>query len=369
MKTNRQKTAEAFRAVAAVCLLCVALASASCADKAVAEPENPQSADGAIGFGVREAKTRADQVTLADMDDIGIYGYFTGYERWGWMSVNNAAALQADYFCNTRLEQAESWTYSPLRYWPMEPAKRLSFFAYSPHTATVDGNGDPAAVTTPHVPYPAVASETGVPVIDYTVPANIRDQIDLLWATVQDKNIESPLVDFSMKHALCALAFSVKFANGTEIVRGYSVNVTGITVSGVYGSAVLDLGTGVWAFDTIIPPADEYVLKNADLNQVKPTLPTGKGNSFNCLDDDAGMLMLIPQDLSNGVLTVELEFIATDSSVTPNTASFELADYYRKWEAGKTYHYELLVNGDFVTIETSAEPWTDGGAINGNVIP
>lgn len=347
---SRAKVRNRF-GILSVSILGIMLAGVSCSDKTVGTPDRQEKDDGTINFRVREEKVavRGESITLADLESVGVYGYYTGYDRWNWISVNTPSVLKADYFCNVELKQDELWTYSPLRYWPVDPAKKLSFFAYAPYA---DGN-DPLII-----PYPADGTETGIPRITYTVPPDIKEQVDLLWATNQDRNIESPQVDFMMKHALSAITLSAKFANAAEALKGYSVDIEGITIGGLHGSGSLDLGTGEWDFPSNAVPSDEYVLDNYLSNK---RVVTGNVSSVPCLTNAAGLLMPIPQDLSDAFMTFKLKFTDENSNVTDNQTSFMLSDTFSEWEAGKKYHYELLIKGEFITIETSSQPWYKSG--------
>lgn len=322
----------------------------------------------AIDFGLSALwmETRAQASDFDDLVSIGVYGYHTETERWGWASQNIPGQLTANYFTNTELKKTDSWSYSPLKYWPADTRKKISFFAYSPYTANVDANGDPITPAGPIRPYPALDTETGIPVIEYTVPAGITQQIDLLRTARLDLDQTLAPVSFPMEHALASINFSIMFAAG-EAVKGYDVEVRGITIGGIHGTGTLDLGTGRWSFPATAP-ADEFSV-TADLGDPKPRLPTHSLLAIPCLPDEAGTMMLIPQDLSSAFVSFDLAFYKSGVQDAELTAAFPLSDTkYKVWEAGRQYNYELSVSGDFITIETSAWPWMrTGNDTGGNV--
>lgn len=346
------------------------LSAQSCTDPVDSpnKPDVPKQSTTAISFRSGTEGSRALPTDMANLQSIGLYGYYTGIERWYWASAN-VPDLKADYFCNVELKKSASWTYSPLRFWPIDPAKKLSFFAYSPYQATTDGSGNQLNLSAAAiVPYPAIDSQTGTPAIAYSVDEQITLQKDLLWAAQHDRTIESPSpVAFEMQHALSSLTFSMSFATQDEADKGYSVDLVKIVVSGVYGSGNLDLGYGSWSFDSSHTKDAQYVIEGANLGQTH--IDTGDTDTKVCLSAAAGSLMLIPQSLKGVYVTFYLTFTDPYVPTTTSPVSFALGDYADNWEAGKAYNYEVLVRSEFITIHTSATAWSTGSAGTGTFEP
>lgn len=320
---------------------------------------NGENEESSINFAVtEESETKAQSITLNELTDIGVYGYYTAYERWIWLHDNEPDDTTPSYFCNYQLEKSENWTYTPLKYWPLIPTKRISFFAYSPYTT---------GATTDHVPYPLVSTDQGIPTITYTVPHAVPQQIDLLWSAVLDKTNESPHVEFTMNHALAAISISAKYANLKESTIGYGVTINSIKITGIYGEGVLDLTTGQWIIDTSDDPDDEYDLESY-IGFPKPELTFNNFVSVPCLPNNTfpnDMLMFIPQGLSNAMIHIDMDFTALGVLTNNTIAELPLATpAFGRWEAGKHYHYELLLTNDFMTIDTSCTPWNNGAENN-----
>lgn len=76
-----------------------------------------------IGFSTAPAETRQtrnDGLTADNLSAIGVYAYYTG-------SRNMQKTDTPNFMCNqkvTRTEGSSTWTYSPLKYWPNNPADK-----------------------------------------------------------------------------------------------------------------------------------------------------------------------------------------------------------------------------------------------------
>ena len=125
-----------------------------------------------------------------------------------------------------------SWTYSPLKYWPVNPADKISFFAYAPEEAKTKG-------------YISVsAASTSNPKFTYTLPAQESDKLDLLVAGTLNCTNATKKVSLSMKHALTQVTFKAK--------NGAPANISNITLS---AATVTMPGTGTLTFNSASVPA------------------------------------------------------------------------------------------------------------------
>lgn len=341
-------------------------------------------------FGVGEAKTgttRGFDTVLADLDEVGLYGYYTATERWAWSAANTSSRLKPNYFTNTPLWKdgdaaPYSWRYDGLpRFWPPDTRNKVSFFAYAPYVATVDADGNPIDLTGELiVPYPAVPTETGLPVLNYTLPATIKEHIDILRAATIDMTRlgadEDPaatgddgIVALQMRHALTRITYSAMYAGADKpgfVKPDYDVKVNSAIISGIYGKGTLRLDTGEWVFDPAdgkisvsamsgVDLADKYVGETGD--------PTPLMNNKINLDpkDDVGALMLMPQSLDEAYLTVSLTFIDNNKTSTTVPISFSLKDTGIAWEPGRHIDYCIQIKGGFITVHTSIELWISYG--------
>lgn len=156
-----------------------------------------------IGFSTAPAETRQtrnDGLTADNLSAIGVYAYYTG-------SRNMQKTDTPNFMCNqkvTRTEGSSTWMYSPLKYWPNNPADKLSFFAYGPYnTGSFSVSG---------------SAQSGPPVIEYTPPRSENAQTDLLAAVPlmnQTSASDNSLVKFRFHHTLTRIAIYVKSDDNT----------------------------------------------------------------------------------------------------------------------------------------------------------
>lgn len=351
------------------------------------EPEPaPVQKQQQIVFGLNGTKiergTRGQNVTLDDISEIGLYGYYTANERWAWSAENKPTELKPNYFCNESLSKsgekgAYSWSYEGLpRFWPPDTQNKVSFFAYSPFVATIDNEGNPVDLTEKAVvPYPAVTSETGFPVLKYVVPADIPNHIDLLRASNIDmtkygydeipSTPDDGIVPMTMEHALTQITFSAQYAN-PEDEKNYTVNVNSLVISNISNAGTLRLDNGEWLFDEATPKTS-LTIQGANL---AGEIINDGNKSYPLLNPKIGALMLIPQPLASSNLIVNATFkdpnpLKEDITVT---ISFALEDTGHKWEPGKSIDYRILIKGGFISVQTTIRTWIDyGNSLSGGV--
>ena len=200
------------------------------------------------------------------------------------------------------------WKPSTAIGWPMTEEK-LTFIAYAPSTLPSPTTSSGADLADGEVPF----------LKDYTVPAAVADQVDILLAVKESS--ASPLaedlsVGLRFTHALSFVKFSI----------GQYTTCSSITLSGIPGTGTLDMSTGEWS--SVGTPA-EYTIDSPTFGSV--------GASRQCPIDDNFTLMLIPQTLPAGAtLTAE---------TSAGTITVPLAG--QVWEAGKTVTYRLTAPAPF----------------------
>lgn len=153
-------------------------------------------------------QTRTDAgLTTDNLTSAGVFAYLTNGDF-------SASASTPGFMYNQKLERADNatpWTYSPMKFWPNNPAEKLTFFAYAPYVdETVAGGSNPALQEK--------TTAAGFPTLTYTVPAAEADQTDLL-ASVPLMNRTygtsggtggSGKVSFAMNHVLTKVGIFIK---------------------------------------------------------------------------------------------------------------------------------------------------------------
>lgn len=286
----------------------------------------------------------------------------------------NAALNENPYMGTTSegikiVSDGEKWTYaqpSDQAYWPVN-GELLDFYAYSPY-----GN---KAITT------KAFATTGL-TLDYTVPAEEADQVDLMYAvaTNQTKPSDKNSVTMSFKHALT----QVHFAIGTSATNLFvDVEENGIQIHNLKNTGTFASSTETWTLNpdvalteyTVTSPAIEEAGYKVE-NDAQTFTPIGSADKA---------LMLLPQ-----TLTANTENVGTGNYLTINCKIYQkLADgtkIYLKgseskyapvtvgisgeWKRNQKITYNLNIGATAgilnpIEFETTVEEWqpVDGGTI------
>ena len=312
-----------------------------------------------IRFGITNV-SRALVTDMSNLEDqeVGVYGYYTATERWVWSTLNVTPNLTANYFFNKKLEyDGTEWGYGTPKYWPPDTINKISFFAYAPYVDVTGANG----IT----PYPAAKIDAGSPYLNYVVPADVNDQVDLIWDSKIDMSHAHAPVMFDMKHALTRVSFKAALTAGEE-PKGYTATIKEISISGLHGQGDLDLVTGIWYPYTLTPPkADYHLFDGAGGDLVNHTFRTDNSPAdFTAQDiiDGGHYLMLIPQEITDDTVlsfTLEIQF----GSATPVTTAMAvpLKPIMTEWTAGQAIEFNLSISGTFIALTTNLSSWITTG--------
>ena len=126
-----------------------------------------------IGFSGVITMTRGTGkfATAGELKNVGVFAYFTH----GKFNENTAIP---NFMYNQLVEKQQdegTWSYSPVKFWPdNSTTDKISFFAYAPYVNEVE-NG--------YLSFQDEGTASGFPVLGYTVPIAVNNQIDFLAAT------------------------------------------------------------------------------------------------------------------------------------------------------------------------------------------
>lgn len=215
-------------------------------------------------------------------------------------------SYRPDYMYDVKVTKASNWTTS--YHWPTLTGG-LNFFAYAPY----HGEGIVLSDKT----------KAGSPTITYTVPADVADQKDLLFAistyttptgTLKNAKMAAPL---TFNHALTA----VRFVCGDDMQGG---TVKSVSLKNVCSKGTLNYGIHSWS-DVGTPTTFSQTLgKNTT------------GTPDEALTTDAQTFMMIPQTLPDGA---QIEVVFTDKSNVDHTLTADIKGTV--WPIGKTVTYKI----------------------------
>lgn len=258
----------------------------------------PQDSQAPVQFGVAGLDSRASYETAADINSLGLFAYSTDTDDF---DPENPAHLP-NLLYNREVSRTTGaipgpWEYSPLAYWPLDPTVKSTFFAYAPHSS--------------HFPKDAeffVSSRTasGYPTIEYTVPDDVSQHVDILYANPFVANKTRPLtggeVLYTMKHALTWLLFVVvPEPRAGHIDDEYRITSMRFAVDRLVTCAELNLGSGVWVNKEVSKADYDFIVDDRPLT----------AGSINIVTPTNSRLMMIPQMLTRASNPSSIDVVYT----------------------------------------------------------
>lgn len=335
----------------------------ACSDRTSSVNDEP-SVSLPIGFSSDVAFAESPQTrgtVLTTIDKVRLFASYTGTADWG-----PSSSYSFDYMYDQLLTKVAdgSWTYSPLKYWPVNPADKISFFAYAPEEAKTKG-------------YISVsAASTSNPKFTYTLPAQESDKLDLLVAGTLNCTNATKKVSLSMKHALTQVTFKAK--------NGAPANISNITLS---AATVTMPGTGTLTFNSASVPASASgtFIWTPDTSTSKLTIFTADdklgGSKTISLGTSAdaqtlATFFLLPVGDPSTQVKFSLTYTITKTSGPNSGNTTALTTTISPsasplWLPGKVLGYTILVIDDRLEIDGSVtvEDFGNGTDIGGGGIP
>ncbi len=247
----------------------------------------------------RAFESRGEAVNSSSIESFGVYA--------------SGPSDAAYYMENVEVTRDNGWAPRKEYLWP--GSGTLHILAYSPYCESGESSGVTALPS---------ANPTDAPVLSYTVPDDVTDQTDLLYATPKDASASPCALTFS--HALAG----VRFITGLEM---RPCTVKSITISGVAASGELNLETGEW---TGVTGSKAYT------SAQEAVLEAEAGSDYvaegTAISDDEHTFMLIPQALGDeAAVTLTIDYDGAELSFTASLSG-------QTWNAGYTYTYRLSAN-------------------------
>ena len=329
------------------------------------EVVNDYSPENAIQFGTYVGRDAQGRGTVLDNtvatglshQGFGVFAYYTNDGDF------KPASSELNYMKNTMVTStdATNWTYSPIKYWPNEATDKLSFFAYAPYNSGYSPN-----------------STTGDPILSFTVPNEVTNQIDLVVADATDmkdltKQSVNGKVSFDFKHVLSRVGFDVEAvidqtneADGvnpdTDSQNNAIADGTVITVQEVelYGnfntSANINLNSSAWSNGTTESVSYKLMGTSGDFTDVANSVSISKAQ----LNKDSEYMMLIPVEtnikirVKYTVTTTDFSLDGGNSEIVNDITSAEIPFTFVQ---GKAYDFVLHLGLTSVKLSASVTGW------------
>lgn len=383
-----------------------AIALTSCSTDEVNDMEMTSQAQ-AIGFSTylgnaaqtRGSVTNTDGIKTANTG-FGVFATYTGSDSW----ETTGKTWTPNFMYNQQVtydNSGNSWSYSPVKYWPTATGEKISFFAYAPYQSG-SSNG---------IEFPAVGSMKGLP--SATITLQDPDKMIDFVATSQvdvTKPVSNTSVSFILKHEMTKVnmtASAPKMDSNTKIVIS-KVTLSNTTASSstgqLYKKAVYKFPsksstTGTWDYSNAGTNGTGELYSSAlDLDKIlakssttyTPTLGgtsttgveitggTADSNAISIFskvsdasDSKEHSLFLIPANgstgLSENTVYVNIEFMTVTPLTTGSSTNVvvkhtkQIALPSGTLKQGYAYKFNLTFNMDAVKLNVSkVDEWSDG---------
>ena len=287
-----------------------------------------------IGFSGVITMTRGTGkfATAGELKNVGVFAYFTH----GKFNENTAIPnFMYNQLVEKQLDEG-TWSYSPVKFWPdNSTTDKISFFAYAPYVNEVE-NG--------YLSFQNEGTASGFPVLGYTVPIAVNNQIDFLAATPV-MNQSHGNVTFKLHHTLTKVNVYIKSNDNTEGKSVTSFSITGMK-SGLltYYNPTADSDIGwKWTYPSadekenfttgiISFPVPDTIIEEKKLLATFFLLPAGAGSKFNI------SYQYTAKD-SNNALVVQ--------TVSMENQSLPLTD---NWASGRAVSYTIGIARKAITV-------------------
>lgn len=316
---------------------------------------------------VASPESRGTTIKTGDLNDIKVSAYTCNADTWNW---DNAQAFMYNYHTS-----GTAWATD--RFWPKEQ-KYIRFYGFAPISAVNEGDG-----VIDNLP-----EDVAEPSFGYEVPAEIKNQTDLLVASAQYsggycQRAHLPFahaltkVEIILSHTIKAFKFNKAEISGLKYKGTYTYgyaygntnynDVTDSPVNSDAGSWIVNNNekTSYTLYD------DGYLLCNGEepdyyLTNPPNFLPPTTTDTDNQEEFQTTLaMMLMPQELDEGaVITISGydEAVGTDVTLTA-----KIGGEGKKWNKGEHVVYTLSLNDATVTYYLKVEP--QASAIDVNVTP
>lgn len=299
------------------------------------------SFDGYLGrSAVAVNGSRGSELKIADLhaskDGFGVFGNYKeadGLEFGSNLFNNEKVTYDAS-------AEPAKWTYTNTKYWPTEG--HIDFLAYAPYVKGTTLNNTSC--------------------IDFTVEKEVAKQKDLLWAYATKQDKSTGKVNFTFKHALAKIGYSVKSKDNYDqtTITVKSIKLVGSEdeqKTAFYPKGTIDLSKADNKANDLWTNTDGTKL-NFDWFSGNQELSTEyKPENY---------LFVIPQDFSSTAtdqLYVVVKYTVkttTDNTEITNTVSKRITT---KFLQGKAYMINLIIGLTPIEFEAKVDSWTNGESI------
>lgn len=259
--------------------------------------------------------TRGTQITNADgMSSFGVTAFMGSQKYMDHVEINKSA---------------DSWKPETDYFWLN--GKSLDFYAWYPYNSAEGTNGIPSGMT---------LNQEDFSSISYTVPQEVSQQEDLMFAVKKDalEPADGKATSLDFKHSLAAVKFVVgDLPTGTKVT---SVALKGVKYKGNLAVTAGNNGEAQLAWSNLANDTENFT--QATTKEVK------ENDTDHAITNENQTFFMMPQTLPDNAM---VEVVVEDEKGVKVTLTGALQDATaaggakNKWEAGKTYTYTINLSG------------------------
>ena len=282
----------------------------------------------------RDAQTKAEVIEKADLEDFGVYGYYT-------KNVEYDGTIAANLMVDQEVTKGEDakWSYSPVKYWTNEN-DWYGFLAYAPYSlTTVEKTSEGATY----------------PVVRYEVPQALGSQTDVLYAN-NKKSMKKNTVSLVFNHALSRVAINAKAvmydattgqaATSTTTQFDNFFTIKSVSFTGPFNvTGDLNLYSGEWEDEAPATTNPVYNMYTGSLELDDEFHSLSTKTEENKLTVDENYLMMIPTNFgtNKAALTIVYTITTNDVESSDLTKTVEISNDFA---AGYAYAINLVLQLD-----------------------
>lgn len=259
--------------------------------------------------------TRGTQITNADgMSSFGVTAFMGSQKYMDHVEIKRSA---------------DSWKPQTDYFWLN--GKSLDFYAWYPYNSAEGTNGIPSGMT---------LNQEDFSSISYTVPQEVSQQEDLMFAVKKDalEPADGKATSLDFKHSLAAVKFVVgDLPTGTKVT---SVALKGVKYKGNLAVTAGNNGEAQLAWSNLANDTENFT--QATTKEVK------ENDTDHAITNENQTFFMMPQTLPDNAM---VEVVVEDEKGVKVTLTGALQDATaaggakNKWEAGKTYTYTINLSG------------------------
>lgn len=360
--------------------------------------------EGAVMFGTYLSTAPESRASVMDLPALkekgfGVFGYYTESNEYNTEDPKHTPNFMYNQEVTWKGDDTNGgmWQYSPVKYWPSNPAEKISFFAYAPYI-------NPSNYGATGITGFSGNNVAGDPKLSFKMDADVDKQIDLLYSSSAmniGKQSIGEKVKLNFKHALSRISFKrVAFVDENDsIVNGMgdeiknklaltdksTVIINSLSISserfGISGD--LNLRTGEWDnyktgylsfnlsrekndFDNyeLTPETASKVMKLTKDNRYMMVMPTpwtkkdfNDGNGLHSVLDSIPLVVTLNFDVITEDPNLDGGKVKITSEVT--------TDFKFAFEAGKSYNFVARIGLTSVKLDAVVTDWIDGDSETG----